>query len=63
MYSIAPHAIWFWRHGNLKSSISLVNDQYRFDIYDPATGHLIHRGEDVTLAKSKRLVFDYFGVE
>jgi len=53
-----PYAIWFQRNDFLEASISVVNDLYRYEIFDRVTGKRLYMDSRLTLADAKLAVFD-----
>ena len=58
--SRTPYAIWFQSIPGYQASISLVNDLYRYEIFEQATGDRIAMGSRGTLARAKADVFTLF---
>ena len=54
-----PYAIWFWTTINTKSAISVVNDKYRYEIFNRTTGERIYMDYSVSLSKAKDQVFKH----
>ncbi len=60
------NTIWVQRQGHLKAYVSVVNNQYRYEIYDDAYhkphqhGNLIAGGDAATLEAAKEKVFAFF---
>lgn len=55
--------IWFQRQDDLRATVALVNDQYRYTIRDAITHQILHEGTRATLPLAKRAVFDLFEAE
>ena len=54
-----PLAIWFWNTNITKSSISVVNDRYKYEIFNIVTGDRIIMGYSTSLSRSKQKVFEH----
>jgi hypothetical protein len=60
---VSPHrylpalAIWYWTTIQTKSSVTLVNDKYRYDVFNIVTGELLFQNSKDTLAEAKQEVF------
>jgi hypothetical protein len=48
-----PLAIWFWTTDLFKAQVCLVNDRYRYEIFDRATGKRVAMESFDTLAQAK----------
>lgn len=55
-----PYAIWFQSIPGYQASISLVNDLYRYEIFEQVTGDRIAMESRATLAQAKADVFTWF---
>jgi hypothetical protein len=53
---LPPHALWFQSTDHYKAAISLVNNLYRYEIFDVVTGHRVYEGSAATLAQAKKIV-------
>lgn len=54
------HAIWFQSHGKLRAFVSIVSNEYRYEIFNDITGKRLIEGWCEDLASAKREVFRYF---
>jgi hypothetical protein len=54
------HAIWFQTKDNMKAFVSVVNNKYRYEIYNKQNGKRIEEGYKSTLPLAKKEVFKYF---
>jgi hypothetical protein len=48
-----PLAIWFWTTEQFSSQVCLVNDRYRYEIFDRVTGKRVAMEHFPTLAQAK----------
>ena len=55
---INPLAIWHWTTKETKSAISVVNDRYKYEVFDIVTGDRLYMGYSTSLSRSKNRVFD-----
>jgi hypothetical protein len=55
-----PYAIWFQSIPGYQASISLVNDLYRYEIFEQASGDRIAMASRETLEQAKADVFTMF---
>lgn len=51
-----PHFIWSWTTDKTKSAVSLINDKYRYDVFNIVTGDLLFQDSKDTLPEAKREV-------
>lgn len=51
-----PYFIWSWTTDKTKSAVSLINDKYRYDVFDIVTGDLLFQDSKDTLPEAKREV-------
>jgi len=60
---VSPHrylpalAIWYWTTTKTKSSVTIVNDKYRYDVCNIVTGELLFQDSKDTLQEAKQEVF------
>ncbi len=57
---LPPHAIWFQTMGKFKAAVSVVNNQYRYEIFNSITGKRVLDGSKISLPFAKSMVFKYF---
>jgi hypothetical protein len=55
-----PNAIWFWRTAEYAAFICIVNDLYRYEILDSASGRQVHMASLPTLAEAKAEALNFF---
>jgi hypothetical protein len=52
----SPYAIWFQSIPGFQGAVSLVNDLYRFEIYEVSTGRRVRMENRETLSMAKHAV-------
>jgi len=57
-----PTAIWFWRTPTHHAHVAVVNDLYRYEIFENVTGHRIAMESFDTLADAKAAVLQHLSV-
>ena len=62
MIHTSPHALWFQTIPGYHAQVCLVNDLYRYEIFENVTGHRVHMHSLDTLAQAKAAVLDVFAI-